>query len=226
MYSLYEHNIKSWCEPQNAGGQTRPSNGIFASAYNDPDWIPGGQLNSLQAFNAKTKTMDNGQKQVRMSVEEFREWSNVTSEQPMEARHVTKRQDDEWNSLLTFRNVARDGYREQASGRLSSGVTQTWSFTETISFTTSTSAEMGVSLWEIFSASMSVETSETHSEAAQSGLSFTSGDCPDQGIVYFVPLWNQYVGYWSSDPDTEITVWIPQALGDFVDGSFETECLG
>ncbi len=58
------------------------------------------------------------------------------------------------------------------------------------------------------------------------GLSYTSGDCPETGIVYWYPVYDLYTGLFSDNPDQLIDIWIPRQLNDNAEGRFETVCLG
>jgi hypothetical protein len=135
--------------------------------------------------------------------------------------------DDRWISVNSATSITNPSERYQASGRLSGGVQQTWSFSETTTVGISTTVEMGVG-WEIFTASVGITTSYEHSETVESGLTFTvECDEAEEGVVWYYPLFNWYEGFWASDPNENIEVWIPRGGdNDFVQGRFVTECLG
>ena len=107
-----------------------------------------------------------------------------------------------------------------------SGSQQQWSTTEGFSTSVTTSAEMGVNLFEIFTASVSISVTMEESVSYTETLTFDpSGRCdPSQdAVLYFYPLFDRYVGMFD-DSDTEYTIWVP--IKGENNYSIDVECLG
>jgi hypothetical protein len=85
---------------------------------------------------------------------------------------------------------------------------------------------MGVNLFEIFSASVSITVTQEFSVSYTETLVFDpSGRCdPAQdAVLYFYPLFDQYVGIFSGD-STEYTIEIPvEGANNY---AIDVECLG
>jgi hypothetical protein len=228
-YAEYENIVKAYCKARDAGGMTI-SNDWYMTVYNDPNWTP----SSLEAVASSSKSAAGGIAEFELSIEAFNDFFNLTAEEtpskpsPEKRRSVRPRQQDgdTFHHLYSELSVINPSVRFQASGILSSGVTQTWSFTEEHSSTVSVSTEVGADLFSIFTASVSISVDQTYSESIQKGQSFTVGNCPNEAVVYYYPLFDHYGGWWSSNPDQEWSAWIPVAINGFAGGRFVTECLG
>jgi len=222
---IYNDVLKKWCEPKKLGGKYTASQTVEYWAVVNPDYQP-------PATGDKRDVLGRGIDQNNLSPGLYEELVNATAHQTEEAHdRNAKREDDKWVTVSISRNVAKDGDREKASTILDSGTTQTWSFSGTKTRSTSTSAEGGFA-WAVFSLSAGVTTEESYSTSIESGMQFTKGDCPQNAVVYFVPLWTHYYGFWESDESTLIDIWIPESAGSFKDGTdktagkFETQCIG
>lgn len=136
-----------------------------------------------------------------------------------------KRQGGEWHTQLSGVIIRRES-RRRVSNILSTGVTQSWTFSETITESTTVSVDMGVDLFGVFSSSVGVDTTLEHSETVESGMEYTVGHCPEgEGWVYWEPVVDWWSGYFTDDPDTIIDIWIPRELNGYADGRFGTQCL-
>ena len=108
-----------------------------------------------------------------------------------------------------------------------SSATQGWTTTQGYSTGVDVSVEVGASFFEIFSASMSVGFSFEQSQSYSETYTFdASGRCePNQrAVVYFYPLFDEYVGAFSDRPSEEVVFHIPvQSEFNF---EIRAECLG
>jgi|TARA_R110002003_G_scaffold38_2_gene2287 hypothetical protein len=107
-----------------------------------------------------------------------------------------------------------------------SGSSTSWATTEGYSTSVTTSAEMGVNLFEIFTASVSISVTQEYSVSYTETITFDpSGRCdPAQdAVLYFYPLFDRYLGMFD-DADQEYTIWVPVA-GDS-NYAVDVECLG
>ena len=223
MFLEYHSIVKAFCEPQFAGGETTPDvQAIQFKAYNNPGFS--GLLNEI----ASPETVGNGKVlRYQLSIEDVEALDEVASAEDV-ARDLQVRQEDgdSFSLICVSENVIKPDDRYQASPILSSGTEASWSFSESLTVGVSVSTEIGASLFEVFSASVSIEVSMEHTETIEKGMSFTVGNCPGEGVVYYYPLYTKYVGSWSSAPNRAWEAFIPMNQGDFVAGRFVTECLG
>jgi hypothetical protein len=138
-----------------------------------------------------------------------------------------KRQSLEWINLVTRESVLKpDERRRVNTEELLPGQELTW--TESSSYTIDVGVSTGLSadLFSIFSASMEISTSYSETFSAGTSLTFNSGSCPGNANVYYAPIYTQFVGIWSDEPDTNVEVWIPQTVGGVLEGRFIHECVG
>ncbi|KAH8175622.1 hypothetical protein LIA77_04040 [Sarocladium implicatum] len=239
LYAWYDGILKRWCKDKNLGGRVSGNDDTYSLAvWNNPDFT-GSRMAApadMRDFAISQKTNENGITETKLSLDDFNKLFNATeaAEPKVKSRRALRKEaiaarqeeDDDFDMLYIEKSVAKDGERFQASNKLSSGAEETWSFSETKSVSVSTTAGVSAGLWDIFSVSAEITTTQENSETVQSGMTFKVGTCPDSAIVYWVPLWDHYVGYWSSDPDTEWHAWIPTAKDDYAAGEWQTECLG
>lgn len=132
---------------------------------------------------------------------------------------------------LRSRSVAirNPDVREAAGPILGSGAEYTWSVSESNSVGVSMSTSLEAGFWEVFKVSVSIETSMEWTVSYEESYTFTSGDC-DRGQNYYYPLFDRYIGYFTSDYE-DVTIWIPRAENEdlenpVTEGMFLTECLG
>ncbi|KAL2204565.1 hypothetical protein CC79DRAFT_1372567 [Sarocladium strictum] len=216
--AVYDNIMKQYCKPLDAGA-TYTGGDIEYFAWLNPDYVP-------PSTGDKRDVLERDVAGLTMSTDAFEERLNATARQPDEAHQKDKRDDDTWVTISVSKSVGKDGDRRQASSILSSGSKESWSFSETETVSVSTSIEMGAG-WEIFTASVGITTEQSYSTTIESGQQFTSGNCPKGGIVYYVPLWTNYLGYWESNENEVISVWIPETNGKGKSvGKFETDCVG
>lgn len=111
------------------------------------------------------------------------------------------------------------------SGPTSPGVSITATTTEGFSASVGVSVEVGVSFFEIFSASAGVDVSSEYSMGYSFSREFdpaSACESNQQGVLYFYPMFDHYVGAWS-EQDGEIDVWIPVENASPI---YDVECLG
>ncbi|KAH8172545.1 hypothetical protein LIA77_06800 [Sarocladium implicatum] len=240
LYSTYESIIKNWCKPLDAGGKSSHADDIILGAWNNPEHTGAGVVGaaSLGELALSQSTDKNGVTDTIMSKTDLDSLLNATAaaadEPKVKGQRSSKRagiaarqeEDDSFDMLYIEKSIAKSGERFQASNILSPGVEEKWSFSDTKSVSVSTTVGVSAGLWDIFSISAEISTKQEHSETIESGRTFKVGDCDNSAIVYWVPLYNHYVGFWSSKPDVEWHAWIPTSTGDYAAGKWETECLG
>ena len=208
--------LNQHCRVSELGGRTDDLNG-FLEVINNAD----SKASDLTLNSVKTTHEKNGLIREDMSRED---WDVLValSLQPKKP----KRQDVTWTTVLQKLGIAKENARIQVSQEMPPGVTETWTFTEGHSTSVSFSVGVSATLYGIFTAETSVTTTYEQSYSVAQGLSYTSGDCSSTGMVYWIPVYDLYQGFFSDNPNQMIDVWIPKELNDKAQGRFETVCLG
>jgi hypothetical protein len=239
VYQLYEP-IESRCSVLRAGGEFT-GNFEFVNVFNDEGGDGGSSKRMMkrELFQGlKGESLPNGMTKGHSTLAEYLEWRNDTAsaaermasdalkERDLGVREIAKRQNEN-DDYFQF-NFEALGIRHptnfERGPRLSSGVGYTWETSETQTFSVTTSVSMGAS-WEVFTASVGVEVTESESFTVTEGLTFDV-DCPNQGQVTFYPLYDYYevTGYPS---ETTVEIWIPVLSNDRkVNGEIAIACLG
>lgn len=208
--------LKSICEPQDAGGRINLQEHYTVAAYNDPDWTGPG----LRALANWTTDNNDGTISGMISLEDL----EALYIQEQEAK--AKRQEGDFTLLMKSTAVTKDGEKYQVSSILSPGVEQSWDFEETITIGMEMSFGLDAGFWESFTASMGLSFSMEYSTSVKQGIKYSTGSCPDEGLVYYYPLFDHYYGYFGDNAADREDIWIPRELDGFTDGRFSTECLG
>lgn len=222
--SLYSHyqTVETHCKP-NAGG-TAPGNifwGLYATNLGS---APGGPRARL--LESATSS-EGGLIEGTISAEDFSAYLNATSEEAEEEQRSVKRQES-LEILSLWRNVPKDGDNGyQVTEEMPSGSDITTSIPTTDSISLETSASMGVSFFEIFSAEAGISVTNEYSETIAESMTTVVGQCDsDYGILYWIPLYNVYrVRIDGVDGDI-VTVHIPSELNGYARGSWRTVCVG
>lgn len=212
--------LKSQCERFDSGGRIHEDGGYFEIVRNRNAEAGGGsRRRSLEV------------KKEVLTQEEFDQLFG--SEHEIHRTHLVdeknlkeKRQDRTWTNLVTYRGVTQPGNRIEVSPELSSGVEYTWTTSSSESVSISTTAGVSASLFEIFSASMEITAGYETSYSVGESLTYTSGDCPGVGVIYWSPVFDMYGGVWSDDPNTNVEIWVALELNGKANGRFSTECRG
>ncbi|KAM0277256.1 hypothetical protein ACHAQH_005914 [Verticillium albo-atrum] len=181
VMSASEHQIKNWCEPDNAGGKYEGKDYVI-EVTNDPDWRPVRRRATRSDLRTET-----------MSLEEYEtmreeEWE-IQLNKLNSSRHA-RRQDDSFLATLIARSIANNAERIDVTGPMDPGITETWTFSESQSVGFDVNVEMGVSLFEIFSASMSVSVGYEGPVSVENSQTFSSETAcgTNAVVVYWVPL--------------------------------------
>lgn len=209
----------------------------YTTVYNDPDQSPpSAKLRSRDS----TPTPDRFVKET-VTLQQHDEWVNATQQRQSErnpgpqsrassedsAIAAVKREDgdDGWFINNSGKNVRQEGVFDTGP-RASNGIKTSYSTTKSKTFTTTTSANIGAA-FEIFSAGVGYEYSESESFSVTEGFEFTPNcDGNQQGQAFFYPFFDYYdVSFTPSGQRSD--VWLPVDAGDgFIQGEFDVQCLG
>lgn len=235
-------NIKGICQKLKAGGQSDASpdeNGkvmTYTTVFNDPDQSPpSAKLRSRDG----EPTPDRFVKET-VTLEQHNQWVNRTQQRHSDhdsGPHsrvssvnnaiAAKREDgdDGWYINNTGKTVRQEGVFDTGP-RANNGVKTSYSTTKSKTFTTTTSANIGAA-FEVFSAGIGYEYSESDSFSVTEGYEFTPKcDGNQQGQAFFYPFFDYYDVTFSPSGQ-RADVWLPVDAGDmFVQGEFEVQCLG
>jgi hypothetical protein len=234
---------KSVCQKLKAGGRsnsTPDENGniiTYTTVYNDPDRNPpSAKLRSRDGaptpdrFVRETVTLAQHEQWVNdtQQRQSNRDLGPLARESKIQAAvKAAKREngDDGYYINNTGKTVRQEGVFDTGP-RASNGVTTMYSTTKSKTFTSTTSANIGAA-FEIFSAGISYEYSESDSFSVTKGHSFTP-DCAgnQQGQAFFYPFFDYYDVTFSPSGQ-RADVWLTVDAGDmFIQGEFEVQCLG
>ena len=117
--------------------------------------------------------------------------------------------------------------RDQISPSSGSGVTQEYTTTESFRTSIESSVEIGANFFEVISASVSISFGYEESMSYASTVKLDpTGRCePNQrGILYMYPHFDEYLGYFTDNPDEEVEWFVPVAPP--INYRVEMECLG
>ena len=176
-----------------------------------------------------------------VTLEQHKEWVNRTQQRHSDhdsgphsrvssinnAIAASKREDgdDGWYINNTGKTVRQEGVFDTGP-RANNGVTTSYSTTKSKTFTTTTSANIGAA-FEVFSAGIGYEYSESDSFSVTEGYEFTPKcEGNQQGQAFFYPFFDYYDVTFSPSGQ-RADVWLPVDAGNmFVQGEFEVQCLG
>lgn len=241
VHQLYEP-IQSRCSVLRAGGEFT-GNFEFVNVFNDEGGDGGPSKRDIEVKRAlfqslKGESLPNGMMKGHSSLAEYLEWRNDTAsaaermasdildQGDLGLRELAKRQNenDDYFQIQFEALGIRHPTDFERGPRLSSGVAYTWETSETQTFSVTTSVSMGAS-WNIFTASVGVEMTESESFTVTEGLTFDV-DCPNQGQITFYPLYDYYEVI-SHPSETTVEIWIPVLSSDRkVNGEIAVACLG
>lgn len=222
--------IRSVCIPWRAGGDIVDIiidlDLDYTSVFNDPDSLRISEENIPPAD--KIIKHKGGFTEGTVSRDTYLQWRDSNDKgRPKTPRHASrKRQEDDDSVLVNFGAInVRNPSEFEAGPRLSSGVEYTWEVSESTSYGTSTSAEIG-GAWSVFTASLGYEITQEETYTVTEGLTY-SVDCPNQGQVTLWPFYD----YWEVTflpSETDVNIWVPveAGTGKQVGGEIAVECLG
>lgn len=234
---------KSVCEKLKAGGQSNASpdgNGkiaTFTTIFNDPDQSPpSAKLRSRDGaltpdrFVKETVTLEQQEQWVNRTQQRHSDRDSGPTSHTSLANNATKAAkreegDNEYLINNTGKTVRQEGVFDTGP-RGNNGIKTSYSTTKSKTFTTTMSANVGA-VFEIFSAGVSYEYSESESFSVTEGYEFTPMcEGNQQGQAFFYPFFDYYdVTFYPSGQRADI--WLPVDAGNgFIQGEFEIQCLG
>ena len=225
-------SIKGKCQKMKAGGRSSASKSadgkvwVYTEVTNDPEQSPPSRIRRHLGPTADRVVKET------VSLEEYEEWRKGLEERQKRAAGVdtaimSKRSDDDNEYYInnSGTNVRKDDEYD-VGPRASNGVTTEYSTSNSKSWTTTVSANIG-GAFKMFTAGIGFEHSETTEFTITKGMKFTPKcEGNQKGQAKFYPYFNYYdVTFYPSA--TRVDIWIPVEDSDkFIKGDIEIECLG
>ncbi|KAL2213995.1 hypothetical protein CC79DRAFT_1391877 [Sarocladium strictum] len=234
IHQLYDP-IRSRCSTLRAGGEFTGAF-EFVNVFNDEDRGGGGGAEAVKrGLFAEGGRTSEGLIKGHSTLDQYLEWRNDTASdneriasdvlQKRNNPEPVKRQNDDDYFQIEFEALGiRHPTDYERGPRLGSGVGYEWEVTESQTYSVTTSVSMGAS-WNIFTASIGVEATESETFTVREGITFDV-DCPNQAQITFYPLYDYYEII-SHPSETRNEIWIPVLTSNRkVNGEVATSCLG